>query len=125
MINYTFSGVISLSFNWHSELCPVEDSAFHIIHLKALLLHFQAGTMTSTSASAVDVIGAGFIKLTDAGIECLGVEVIQLVGASQMTFCVFFGSADIEKEAGGICLCLVDKGLWSQYDDTIRWGCFC
>ena len=66
MINYTFSGVISLSFNWHSELCPVEDSAFHIIHLKALLLHFQAGTMTSTSASAVDVIGAGFIELFDS-----------------------------------------------------------
>ena len=86
MINYTFSGVISLSFNWHSELCPVEDSAFHIIHLKALLLHFQAGTMTSTSASAVDVIGAGFIQLLDAGIESLGIEVIQLSGISQMTF---------------------------------------
>ena len=81
--------------------------------------------MASLSASAIDVVGAGFIKLTDAGIECLGVEVIQLVGASQMTFCVFFGSADIEEEAGGIRLCLVDKGLWSQYDDAIRWGCFC
>ena len=122
MINYTFSGVISLSFNWHSELCPVEDSAFHIIYLEALLLHFQAGTMASTSASAVDVIGAGFIELFDSGIECLGIEVIQLSGASQMTFCVFFGSADIEEEAGGICLCLVDEGLWSQYDDAVGWG---
>ena len=81
--------------------------------------------MAPLSASAIDVVGAGFIKLTDAGIECFGVEVIQLVGASQMTFCVFFGSADIEKEASGICLCLVDKGLWSQYDDTIRWSSFC
>ena len=95
MINYTFSGVISLSFNWHSELCPVEDSAFHIIHLKALLLHFQAGTMTSTSASAVDVIGAGFIELFDSGIECLGIEVIQLSGISQMSFCIFLWGADI------------------------------
>ena len=68
--------------------------------------------MASLSASAIDVIGAELIQLLDAGIESLGVEVIQLVGASQMTFCVFFGSADIEKEAGGICLCLVDECLW-------------
>ena len=81
--------------------------------------------MAPLSASAIDVVGAGFIKLTDAGIECLGVEVIQLLGTCQMSFCIFLGSADIEKEAGGICLCLVDKRLWSQYDDTIRWGCFC
>lgn len=81
--------------------------------------------MASLSASAINIIGAGFIQLLDAGIESLGVEVIQLSGASQMTFCVFFGSADIEKEAGGIRLCLVDKGLWSQYDDTIRWSSFC
>ena len=81
--------------------------------------------MAPLSASAIDVVGAGFIQLLDAGIECLGIEVIQLVGASQMSFCIFLGSADIEKEAGGICLCLVDKRLWSQYDDTIRWGCFC
>ena len=78
--------------------------------------------MASLSASAIDVIGAGLIQLLDSGIECFGIEVIQLVGASQMTFCVFFGSADIEKEAGGICLCLVDKGLWSQYDDAVGWG---
>ena len=81
--------------------------------------------MASLSASAIDVIGAGLIQLLDSGIECLGVEVIQLVGASQMTFCVFLGSADIEKEAGGIRLCLVDECLWSQYDDTIRWSSFC
>ena len=79
--------------------------------------------MAPLSASAIDVVGAGFIKLTDAGIECLGV--IQLVGTSQMSFCIFLGSADIEEEAGGIRLCLVDECLWSQYDDTLRWGCFC
>ena len=78
--------------------------------------------MTPLSASTINIIGAGFIKLTDAGTECLGIEVIQLLGTSQMSFCVFFGSADIEKEAGGICLCLVDKGLWSQYDDAVGWG---
>ena len=61
----------------------------------------------------------------DAGIECFGIEVIQLVGASQMTFCIFLGSANIEEETGGIRLCLVDEGLWSQYDDAIRWGSFC
>ena len=81
--------------------------------------------MASLSASAIDVVGAGFIKLTDAGIECFGVEVIQLVGASQMTFCIFLWGAYIEEEAGGIRLCLVDEGLWSQYDDAIRWGSFC
>ena len=81
--------------------------------------------MAPLSASAIDVVGAGFIQLLDAGIECLGVEVIQLLGASKMTFCVFFGSADIEKEAGGIRLCLVDKGLRSQYDDAVRWSGFC
>ena len=81
--------------------------------------------MAPLSASAIDVVGAGFIQLLDAGIESLGVEVIQLVGASQMTFCVFFGSADIEKEAGGICLSLVDKGLRSQNGDAVRWGSFC
>ena len=81
--------------------------------------------MAPLSASAIDIIGAGFIQLLDAGIESLGIEVIQLLGTSQMTFCVFFGSADIEKEACCICLCLVDKGLRSQYDDTIRWSSFC
>ena len=81
--------------------------------------------MASLSASAINIIGAGFIQLLDAGIESLGIEVIQLSGTSQMSFCIFLGSADIEKEAGGICLCLVDKGLWSQYDDTIRWSSFC
>ena len=82
--------------------------------------------MAPLSASTINIIGAGFIQLLDAGIESLGVEVIQLVGASQMTFCVFFGSADIEKkEAGGIRLCLVDKGLRSQYDDAVRWSSFC
>ena len=78
--------------------------------------------MASLSASAIDVVGAGFIKLTDAGIECFGVEVIQLVGASQMTFCIFLWGAYIEEEAGGIRLCLVDEGLWSQYDDAVGWG---
>ena len=58
-------------------------------------MHFQAGTMASLSASAIDVVGAGFIKLTDAGIECFGIEVIQLLGTSQMSFCIFLGSADI------------------------------
>ena len=81
--------------------------------------------MASLSASAIDVVGAGFIQLLDAGIESLGIEVIQLLGTSQMSFCIFLGSADIEKEAGGIRLCLVYKGLWSQYDDTIRWSSFC
>ena len=81
--------------------------------------------MASLSASAIDVIGAGLIQLLDSGIECFGIEVIQLLGTCQMTFCIFLGSADIEKEAGGIRLCLIDKGLWSQYDDAIRWGCFC
>ena len=81
--------------------------------------------MASLSASAIDVVGAGFIKLADAGIECFGIEVIQLVSASQMTFCIFLGSANIEEETGGIRLCLVDEGLWSQYDDAIRWGSFC
>lgn len=42
--------------------------------------------MASLSASAIDVVGAGFIQLLDAGIESLGVEVIQLSGTSQMTF---------------------------------------
>ena len=78
--------------------------------------------MAPLSASTINIIGAGFIQLLDAGIESLGIEVIQLSGTSQMTFCVFFGSADIEEEAGGICLCLVDKGLWSQYDDAVGWG---
>ena len=81
--------------------------------------------MAPLSASAINIIGAGFIQLLDAGIESLGVEVVQLLGTCQMTFCIFLGSADIEKEAGGIRLCMVDKGLWSQYDDAIRWGCFC
>ena len=81
--------------------------------------------MAPLSASAIDVVGAGFIQLLDAGIECLGIEVIQLSGISQMSFCIFLGSADIEEKAGGIRLCLVDKGLWSQYDDTIRWSSFC
>ena len=81
--------------------------------------------MASLAASAIDVVGAGFIKLTDAGIECFGIEVIQLVSASQMTFCIFLGSANIEEETGGICLCLVDECLRSQYDDTIRRDCFC
>ena len=81
--------------------------------------------MAPLSASAINIIGAGFIQLLDAGIESLGIEVIQLSGTSQMSFCIFLGSADIEEEAGGIRLCLVDECLWSQYDDTIRWGCFC
>ena len=51
--------------------------------------------MASLSASAIDVVGAGFIKLTNAGIECLGIEVIKLLGASQMSFCIFLLGADI------------------------------
>ena len=78
--------------------------------------------MASLSASAIDVVGAGFIKLTDAGIECFGIEVIQLLGTCQMSFCIFLWGAYIEEEAGGIRLCLVDEGLWSQYDDAVGWG---
>ena len=51
--------------------------------------------MAPLSASAIDVVGAGFIKLTDAGIECLGIEVIQLLGTCQMSFCIFLLGADI------------------------------
>ena len=51
--------------------------------------------MASLSASAIDVVGAGFIKLIDAGIECFGIEVIKLLGASQMSFCIFLLGADI------------------------------
>ena len=78
--------------------------------------------MASLSASAIDVVGAGFIKLTGAGIECFGIEVIQLLGTCQMSFCIFLWGAYIEEEAGGIRLCLVDEGLWSQYDDAVGWG---
>ena len=78
--------------------------------------------MASLSASAIDVVGAGFIKLTDAGIECFGIEVIQLLATCQMSFCIFLWGAYIEEEAGGIRLCLVDEGLWSQYDDAVGWG---
>ena len=81
--------------------------------------------MASLSASAIDVIGAGLIQLLDSDIECFGIEVIQLLGTCQMTFCIFLWGAYIEEKAGGIRLCLVDKGLWSQYDDTIRWSSFC
>ena len=78
--------------------------------------------MASLSASTVYIIGAGFIQLLDTGIERLGIEVIQLSGISQMTFCIFLRCANIEEDAGGICLSLVDKGLWSQYDDAVGWG---
>lgn len=78
--------------------------------------------MAPLSASAINIIGAGFIQLLNASIECFGIEVIQLLGTCQMTFCIFLWGAYIEEEAGGIRLCLVDKGLWSQYDDAVGWG---
>ena len=81
--------------------------------------------MASLSASAINIIGTGFIQLLDTGIERLGIEVIQLVGTSQMAFCIFLWGAYIEEDAGSICLCLVDECLRSQYDDTVRWGSFC